>query len=289
MLSKIYLEITNVCNLDCSFCHGTKREPRFMSISEFEHILDKISGCAEYLYFHLMGEPLLHPDIEKMAQLAKRAGFSVMLTTNGTLLREKGYFIPFSGNIKKISVSLHSLDMTARNGDYSLDDDQKKYLYDCCSFAKSCAKSGVICVLRLWNIQKNGEDINRGILDILHSEFGDTWIKNRSGYKLFDSPVGQNEVYLEYGEKFDWPDEHGEKRNTVFCHGLKSQIGILCDGTVVPCCLDAEGAVCLGNIFDSELSDILGSPRAKRLLSSFEERSPCEKLCQSCGFAERFR
>ncbi len=260
-----------------------------MELPEFEHIIEKIKGSSKYLYFHLMGEPFLHPDIEIMASVAKKAGFSVMLTTNGTLLDKRASFVYESGNIKKISISLHSLDMTQKSDIHTLDDSEKKYLYECCDFAKRCAQHGVICVLRLWNLENDNSDMNCEIQNILHHEFPDVWIKNRSGFKLFDSPIGKNEVYLEYGEKFDWPDENGKKRNTEFCHGIRDQIGILCDGTVVPCCLGAEGAVCLGNIFDSELSEILNGTRAKRLLSSFEKRSPCEKLCQSCGFAERFR
>jgi len=63
MFKKIYLEVTNNCNLDCSFCIGNKRNKKFISKEEFKIILDKVEGYTNYLYFHVMGEPLLHPDI----------------------------------------------------------------------------------------------------------------------------------------------------------------------------------------------------------------------------------
>ena len=56
---KIYLETSNVCNLRCAFCPGTKREKRRMSLDEFRFYADCVKGYADYLYFHLMGEPLL--------------------------------------------------------------------------------------------------------------------------------------------------------------------------------------------------------------------------------------
>ena len=39
MYNKVYVEITNICNMNCSFCHGHSRAPRQMSIDEFAVIL----------------------------------------------------------------------------------------------------------------------------------------------------------------------------------------------------------------------------------------------------------
>ena len=90
MLKKAYLEISNLCNLHCSFCPGTRRESRMLSEEEFRILAGKLRGHTEYLYFHLMGEPLLHPLIGEFLDKAAALGFKVMLTTNGTLLRKKG-------------------------------------------------------------------------------------------------------------------------------------------------------------------------------------------------------
>lgn len=282
MLSKIYLETTNICNLDCSFCHKTSRPHHTMNLDQFKVVADKIKGKAKLLYLHLMGEPLLNPHLPQMAQYAKALGFDVMLTTNGTRLAECGSFIYESGNIKKVSISLQALDNN--NGI-----NHNKYLANVCSFAKKCADAGVICVLRLWNLKDGKNAENKNIIDFLHAYFPDEWIKNRSGFKLCRAPLGEKEVYLEYGERFDWPDTHGKLTDVRTCYAIRDQIGILCDGTVVPCCLDADGVIALGNIFESELEEILTSARAQTMLEGFKQKTPCETLCKTCGFATKFQ
>lgn len=288
MLTKIYLETTNVCNLSCSFCHGTKRKNGFLSYEDFNKILPKIKGRSKYLYFHLMGEPLLNADLKKMVHDAKEAGFFVMLTTNGTLLSENGAFIYESGDVKKVSISLQSADIKDGSS-LAFGDALSDYLSSVADFSRKCAENGVICALRLWNLESENDGKNDFLIEKLHTLFPAEWIKNRSGYKLFDAPKGQKEVYLEFGELFEWPDKDAKDKNKVTsCYALRDQIGILCDGTVVPCCLDADGAIALGNIFDSSLEEILSSERAVKLLESFEKRNPCEKLCKTCGFSMRF-
>ena len=283
MLSKIYFEITDVCNLSCLFCHGTKRVPRFLDYGDFLFLLDKIAGKARYLYFHLMGEPLLHKDLPAMMRAASQKGFSVMLTTNGTLLPKCGKALLDTGALTKISISLQALE-SGEIGDID------RYLQNAADFARECGKNGVICVLRLWNAGSESEKQNAALLDRLHMLFPDEWIQNRSGCKLISSPRGQNEVYLEFGDRFFWPDEkNGQPASVQTCRALSDQIGILCDGTVVPCCMDADGAVALGNLHTESLEEILDSERAKKLLFSFKKGEPCEKLCASCGYASRFR
>lgn len=287
MLTKIYLETTNVCNLACSFCHGTSRKKAFMTEDEFGRIIKKIKGKSKYLYLHLMGEPFLHPKLPDFCRSAKAAGFEVMLTTNGTLVGSHGDFVFKDRTVKKISISLQAAEFFQDSLPQIDGERFEKYLADISDFARSCAENGVICVLRLWNLE-NGIDKNSAVLEKLHELFPGKWIKNRSGFKLFDAPKGTMEVYLEYGEKFEWPDAGGNKKNVSFCYALRDQLGILCDGTVVPCCLDADGACALGNIFENELDDILSSQRAVALAKSFEKGQPCESLCKSCGFAARF-
>ena len=74
MFKKIYIEITNNCNLNCSFCIGNKRDKKFIAVEQFKVLLDKLDGFTKYLYFHVMGEPLLHPYINELNSnyIAKR-------------------------------------------------------------------------------------------------------------------------------------------------------------------------------------------------------------------------
>ena len=95
-------------------------------------------------------------------------------------------------------------------------------------------------------------------------------------------------IFLEYGEKFDWPDPDAGEHSVSFCRGLRDHLGVLCDGTVVPCCLDADGTLALGNLFASDLHSILEGPRARAIYDGFSRRQAVESLCQRCGYAARF-
>lgn len=271
MIDKAYVEITNVCNLNCSFCIGHKRAPKRMSPDEFEVVLKKLSGRVKYLYLHLMGEPLTHPELQKLLSLADGYDFKVMLTTNGTLLEKTREVLFSSKKLYKISVSLHSFEGSNDNSE-KLD----SYLDSCFDFAAESAKRGIITVFRLWN--EGGEDkLNEHILGKLQDRFPAEWITNRSGKKLGEK------LFLEWGEKFDWPSEEAIcERHEIFCPALRDQFGILSDGTVVPCCLDHDGVLALGNIFESSLEEILGCERAQKIYDGFSRRCAAEEYCLSC-------
>ena len=82
----MYLEITNVCNLRCAFCPGTQRPRRFMTPEEFRQLAARLRPYGTYLMLHVMGEPLLHPQLAELLDIAGVLGFQVCLVTNGTLL-----------------------------------------------------------------------------------------------------------------------------------------------------------------------------------------------------------
>lgn len=274
MFSRVYVEITNTCNMNCSFCHGTKRPPQKMNIKEFESVLQKIKPHTDYIYYHLLGEPLTHPDLEKFISLATRKGFKSVITTNGTLLKEKGHIL-IEQKVHKVSVSLHSFE----GNDKAL---HQKYLKQVADFAKSANENGIIVVLRLWNNGCDGGKNNETI-DFLKKEISGEWKENTKGLRICDR------MFLEYGERFGWPDKDAEiQGESVFCYGLKDHFGVLSNGTVVPCCLDSEGTINLGNIFESDIENILNSQRAKAIVKGFNERKPSEDLCKRCAYAQRF-
>ena len=272
MYKKIYLEITNVCNLDCSFCHKTKRKKHFLTEEEFTYLATEIKPHTDYLYFHLMGEPLLHPLSGKFLDIANKLGFRVTIATNGMLIKEKQDEL-LGKALYKITFSLHSYE--ANINDISLEE----YLDNILSFCKKAEKEGTICVLRLWN--EGGENIlNDKIISILKQHF--SFSENRKGYTLSEK------IYLESAEKFIWPDKEAPTQNVHFCMGLRDHIGVLCDGSVVPCCLDADGEITLGNLFNEKLSDIVSSDKAKAIVKGFSESRCTENLCSRCQYATRF-
>ncbi len=275
MLRKAYLEITNVCNLRCAFCPGTARTPRFMTPEDFRLLAGKLRGHTEYLYFHLMGEPLLHPGLETLLAIADELRFKVMLTSNGTLLPQRQEVLLAAPALHKVNISLQSFEANV-GGELS------SYLRGCTDFAATAAKAGKLCEFRLWN-RGGWESMNPAIRAALAAVFPEPWESSRNGFRLAER------IWLEPGDRFDWPDlslpSLGER---CFCYGLRDQIGVLCDGTVVPCCLDREGAIALGNLFEQELSEIMSTERARAIYDGFSRRRAVEPLCRTCGYARRF-
>ena len=270
--NKIYLEISNLCNLRCSFCPGTKRKAKTLQPEEFTALLPKLRPYTDYLYFHLMGEPLLHPHLEEFLSLAGQQSFRVILTTNGTLLPKQQEMLLSSPGLYKVNISLHAFEANDLSVPF------EEYLKGCFAFGKAAAGKKLISY-RLWN-HGGLDEKNQQILNAMHAFFPDQWVQERKGIR-----IGQR-IYLEHGDKFDWPDLAAqEQQETVFCYGLKDQLGVLADGTVVPCCLDHEGDIALGNLFQQDLEEILASDRAQHMLNHKET----EELCRKCGYATRFQ
>lgn len=274
MYSRVYVEITNICNMNCSFCHGHSRPARSMTEEEYARVLEQLTGKTQYIYHHLMGEPLLHPLLPRFIQMAAQAGFRPMLTTNGTLLDRFGDGILIPG-LHKVNISLHSFEGEDRSA-------HRRYLRNVVEFMKKASCMGIKVSLRLWN---NGFDGGRNdtVLEALKDEFPDPWTQNTRGYRIRDG------LFLEWGDRFDWPDQNApDEGDSMTCRGLLDHFGILSDGTVVPCCLDSDGVIALGNVFRVELRDILASPRAQAMAEGFHRRKAVEDLCRRCGYARKF-
>lgn len=275
MYSRAYVEITNICNMHCSFCHGHSRPSRQMSEAEYARVLQQLAGKTQYIYHHLMGEPLAHPLLPRFLQMAHQAGFRPMLTTNGTLLDRVGDTLLTPG-LHKVNISLHSFEGVHVQA-------HQRYIQAVSNFADKANRIGVLISLRLWN---RGFDEGRNdlTLSLLQKNLPGDWAQNTRGYRIRDR------LFLEWGERFAWPDKNAhDNGDHVFCHGLRDHFGILCDGTIVPCCLDSDGIIALGNIFIEDLSDILASPRAKAIAAGFSRRHAAEDLCRRCGYAQRFQ
>ena len=274
MYSRVYVEITNICNMNCSFCHGHGRPARRMNEAEFSRVLDQLEGKTQYIYYHLMGEPLTHPQLPEFLQMAARRGFRSVITTNGTLLHRRGAEL-LAAPVHKISISLHSFEGEDRQA-------HRDYLSQVASFSGAAAEAGKLISLRLWNKGFDGGK-NETAEDFLRSALPGDWEENTRGYRIRDR------LFLEWGDRFVWPDKDADLlQERVYCYGLKDHFGILCDGSVVPCCLDSDGVITLGNIFTEEAEDILASPRARAMVEGFRCRKATESLCRRCGYAQRF-
>lgn len=282
---KIYVEITNVCNLSCSFCRGTVREGRFLAPEDFRRYAAEARQFTEYLYLHVMGEPLIHPQLEDILDIAADMGFRICITTNGTLLPERlSVLLARSALIYKISVSLHAFEA---NTERRVRRDFRGYVEGCADAARMLGERGVIVALRLWNSDNPDAVVparnqqNEAVLSVLHDKFPDPWTPNRRGKKI------GNGVYLEWGDKFDWPTtdgsvpDHGPRAH---CFAMKDHIAILCDGRVLPCCIDCDGKMPLGDLNQLSLAEILADKPAASFLQSLSNHKLDYPLCRHCNF-----
>ena len=240
MFSRLYLEITTCCNRACSFCPGTARPAAFVTPETFRTLAAKLRPYGQYLYLHVMGEPLLHPQLPELLEICRALDFRVTLTTNGTLLPARQPVLLAAPALRKVSVSLHSFEANEA-GDF------RAYLTGCTDFARAAMAAGVLTDFRLWNLDgaqtKGLHDRNDEILAHLHAAFSEPWQRNTWGWRLAKG------VFVSFGERFDWPDAQAADRGALGrCRALSDQLAVLSDGTVVPCCLDHEGTLALGNI-----------------------------------------
>lgn len=271
-LKRVYIEITNVCNLSCPFCPPCGRAPRFMSEEEFAPLAAQAAGLGAQVYFHVKGEPLLHPLVERFLQIASERGAAVNITTNGTLLGEKGKILLGGFAPRQVNISLHS----------SLGD--AEYLKTAAEFGLAAAERGPIVSYRLWN-GSGGQMPPQSRADM-------EYLCGRFGVAVPDEPrLGREAVklgersYISFEQQFEWPDmalpELGSRGK---CLGGRQMLAVLADGTAVPCCLDGKGDMPLGNAFRTPLSELLDSPRLAALNRGFCENRLTEPLCRRCGY-----
>jgi len=284
---KVYIEITSVCNLACSFCPPTARAKGLIKVEQFNHILDEIRPHTKYIYLHVKGEPLLHPRIDQLLDAAYAKGFKVNITTNGTLIKKNREKLLGKPALRQINFSLHSFD------GHEGSENREKYLGDILDFVRAAREYNTIISYRLWNLQKDHvSDIaarrNRETLEVLENEYHlDYHIEEKvqpgKGVKIAPN------IYLNQDHEFRWPSLLApEDEGKGFCHALRSQAAILVDGTVVPCCLDGEGVINLGNVHEKSFGEIVEGERANNIVDGFSRREAVEELCRKCGYRQKF-
>lgn len=258
---KIYVEITNICNLNCSFCSKDNKVKKFLSVSEFATILNKINDYTDYLYLHVKGEPLMHPDLDDILKLCNKYNKKVNITTNGTLLSKRDILI--KNKVRQVNISLHN--MAYEN------------LLDVLNYSYELAKNNIYVVYRFWVYN----DLEKSTINEILKYYDrlDLINDNSNNIKINDY------VYINKDEMFIWPSLNNNINNIKgTCLGLKTHIGILSDGTIIPCCLDSNGIINLGNIFNEDLIDVLNNIRTKKIIEGFNNNKLCEELCRKCGF-----
>lgn len=264
---RIYIEITNVCNLNCSFCSSSNKVKREVTPEEFKEVLSKINNYTDYIYLHVKGEPLTHHNLDKILDITKEYNKKVCITTNGVFLKDKLSILKKYDNIYQINISLHS------------ENNKKNYLEDIISSVNELSS---YISYRFWTLDNNK-------MDNKSKEYIKILKKVYNKEEIYDGIKLKDKVYLSLDNKFIWPsinNDYYNERGT--CLGAKTQLAILSDGTVSICCLDSEGVSNLGNIYLNTMEDILGSDKYQNILKGFNDNKVYLDICKHCSYKERF-
>lgn len=284
---RTYIEISNICNLQCTFCPEVEREKKIMSPDDFRKILKQVIPHTEQVCLHLMGEPLAHPQFKEILGICDEEGAVVQLTTNGTFLGKFGFGTFFkSKSLRQINFSLHSFK------DNFPGKDLRPYLYDILQFSKEAleARPELYINYRLWNLadteQMRAE--NQEIIDHICEFFGAP-ISDKINVASIKSKNLLGRIYFHFDTRFNWPTLLDPERSEKgFCPALSQQIGIHADGTIVPCCFDKEANITLGNVFEKSFEEILMTPRLNKMRDGFKKHVLVEELCRKCTYIQRF-
>jgi radical SAM protein with 4Fe4S-binding SPASM domain len=287
MFERSYIEISNICNLQCTFCPEVKREKAIVSVESFRRYAEQLKPLTKQVCLHLMGEPLGHPQFREITHICEDLNLRVFLTTNGTLLNRYADLLLNWKALDQINFSVHSY--FANPVRQTLE----KYLMPILNFCDNNLKieTSPYINLRLWNLAKNNIQAtqNHEVISILNDHFK-LQINEKIDIHLNKSKKILGKVYLHFDTEFIWPDLTQNVRSTSgTCYGLRKQIGIHANGDVVPCCLDKERVLKLGNINELSLTEILQSERAIKIKRGFEKGELIEELCQKCQYADRFK
>jgi len=260
-----------------------------MSAAAFAGIVSQVRHHTDYLALHVLGEPLLHPQLGQLLAICQNQGLRVNLTTNGTLVKGRQHLLLASPALRQINISLHSVADQQAGAGMNMQD----YLAGIFSFIREAtANTPLFISLRLWNMtkEKDGTNSRRNdyILEQLEAFFA---LPGRIADEL---TPGQGitlapRVFLSQNQRFTWPHAaETDLGDRGFCRGLRDHVAILADGTVVPCCLDAEADIKLGNIHCQPFTEILAGTRATMIRRSFSSRQVAEQLCRRCSYRQSF-
>jgi len=283
---RVYIEITNLCNLSCSFCPIDQRTTKVMSLDDYSRIISDVAPITDQVCLHLMGEPLAHPQFREIIKVSDNNHAKIQLTTNGLLLKRHMKTILGSQSIVQVNISLQSY----------LDNNPHKpfeeYLDQMLEFVTTIEKEreDIYINFRLWNIDSDqnyaeNEKVFKHLEEKLEVRINrNIDVAHRKSKKL------RSKIYLHFDSRFEWPrldlPFQGKKGR---CNGLKDHFAIHSDGSVSPCCLDDQKIINLGNCFEESIDNILKSERAMAIKEGFENGNLIEELCQKCSYINRFK
>ncbi|MBU0721600.1 SPASM domain-containing protein [bacterium] len=285
MMQKVYIELTSKCGLSCDFCPSSSRTLSTMDKELFAKINREVKAFTKDIAYHVVGDPLLLENIREYLDISHEAGLNVHITTAGYYLKARHVEILNHPAIKQINFSLNSY-----RGN-TLPVSLETYLAAIAEFTLAFRTLNTKSFInyRLWNKEDDDshQEYNREVMRIMFEKLGekqpDTYENQNTGLRVL------SKVLFNFDSLFEWPSLDAPfVSDTGYCHGLSSQMAILSDGRLVPCCFDYEAKINLGNVKDEKIGKILDTPRSQNIIEGFKNNRVVEELCRHCAYRTKF-
>lgn len=269
----IRIETTNLCNLKCRMCPQSVKTPGVargcMRFELFQSIVTQIAAFPEnresLFYLHICGEPLLHKDLVRFVRFAAESGLRPILTTNATLLTRDKALQLIQAGLSRIEFSFEGLDAAT---------------YE--SIRIGAHFEGVSKNIRTFL------ELNRDAGSPIHTELVIVDLPDLDPQRVKDFADRMRSDFdtVNISGYFDWlgrVDTAGfEREEYVGCSSVDSDLNVLWDGRVVPCCLDVDGAMVIGDFTKQSYLEVLSSLRRHALRERLEAGRLDNLPCNHC-------
>lgn len=315
-IDRLHVELTNRCNFACEFCpDGRMGRPRAqMPLSMVEEILDQAGrdGIARQIHFHVMGEPLLHPDLARAVWLARRRGMEAWVTTNGSLLSRETVRDLAAADMTRLVVSVQTPDAAtfALRGAGSLSfEEYRRRVVDAVRLFLEPGGTMRLTLVFFANplhryFAPNAPRARVGESCRVLRGHMESWVRAafegtaregeipkilartaRAGI-LKEGPIPVAER-VEFRVRIlgNWAG-HFDREITParlgFCPGLSENFGILSNGDYVICCTDFDGRTVLANFARTPLREYLALPEVREIARGFRRYRVVHPYCRQC-------
>ncbi len=255
-----------------------------MDLKLFDSIVNQLQYHTKEIALHVVGDPLSQSNLIEYLDIIHKYRLKSLITTSGYFLKKHNYQTLFHPSVKQINISLNSFNKNDTNLNF------EQYITPILALcqAKIEQTQELFINLRVWNLDEANSEIsyNKMLFDRLSRSF-DIDIANI--YKTKPKSIRlESKILLHFDSYFEWPSLNNQIYGDGTCQGLSSHIAILANAKVVPCCLDCDGIISLGNLQQESLKSILKSQKTRDIIDGFKDNKAIEELCQKCSYKSRF-
>ena len=283
---RIYIELTNVCGLRCSFCPTKNLPNTTMSLEFFDSVVKQSKHYTNEIACHVVGDPLTLSNLNEYLDIIHKYKMKALLTTSGYFMKKHNHETLFHPAVKQINISLNAFN----KNDTTISFEQYMNPIINLCHEKVKQKKELFINLRMWNLDEvmSEKNFNSELFMLLEKSFDVNLDLNKLNPKEKKNIRLDYKLLLHFDNYFEWPSLQNRVYGHGTCQGLSSHIGVLANGDVVPCCLDSEAIINLGNIEEKSLKEILEGKRSVDMRQGFKDGVCSEELCLKCSYKERF-